>query len=307
VSLFGYDHRPIRLSVFGKTHTGMVRRDNQDNFLLADLSAGVDGGFCLDAETEPLLPVGTTEIVLGPKGVLAVVADGMGGAAAGAVASRLAVTAIRDELLAGWGNDRLETPQQFARRLRDAVETANTRIHEAARRHPGYRGMGTTVTAVGVLENYLFLAQVGDSRAYLVRGGEARQLTRDQSLVQQLVDSGQLTEEEAERSVQANMILQALGTNPSVEVDLSYQEVRRGDLLVVCSDGLTRAVRRDEIAVAANRTPDPACLCGELVELANERGGPDNVTVLALCLDGDGLSEPHSTDTVGHRRFELGA
>jgi PPM family protein phosphatase len=305
VSLFGFDHQPIRLSVFGKTHTGVVRSENQDSFLIADLSAGEASGFRLDAETELLLPVGTTEIVLGSKGVVAVVADGMGGATGGALASKLAVTSIYRELQAGWVADRLDTPRQFARRLREAVEAANAQIHEVARQKADHHGMGTTVTAVGVLDSYLFLAQVGDSRAYLVRRGQARQLTRDQSLVQQLVDAGRLTEEEAERSVRSNLILQALGTEPGVEVDLSYQEARRGDLLVVCSDGLTRTVRRDEIAAAADRTPDPACLCGELVELANARGGPDNVTVLALRMDGDGLSEPRTSDAVGHRRYEL--
>jgi PPM family protein phosphatase len=305
VNRFGWDHRPIRLAVFGRTDVGRARSDNQDSFLIADLGGAGSDAFCLKPDTESLCPLGTTEIVLGPRGALAVVADGMGGAAGGAVASRLAVTSILQELRAGWGSDRVDTPQQFALRLHDAVEAANVRIHEAALQNAAYRGMGTTVTAIGVLDSYLYLAQVGDSRAYLVRRAEARQLTRDQSLVQQMVDAGAITEEEAERSGQANVILQALGTERSVHVDLSYQEVRRGDLLIVCSDGLTRTVRREEIAEAARVTPDPACLCEELIALANARGGRDNITVIAIRLDGDGLGEPRHADAVGYQRYRL--
>jgi PPM family protein phosphatase len=299
MSLFGFDQPPIRLAVFGQTDTGRRRSENQDAFLIADLEGGDGNGFRLDPETEFLCSLGTAELALGRKGALAVVADGMGGAAAGALASQLAIQSIHDELLANWAVDRLDTPQQFASRLREAVEAANARIHDLARQNAGYRGMGTTVTAVGLLESYSYVAQVGDSRAYLVRHGEARQLTRDQSLVQQLVDAGELTEEEAEHSKQANLILQALGTEPAVRVELSYQEIRRGDLLIVCSDGLSRVVRKAELAEAAQRMPDPACLCYELIELANARGGPDNVTVLALRADGDGLAEPGTTAAFG--------
>src|SRR5207245_4674508 len=112
---------------------------------------------------------------------------------------------------------------------------------------PEVRGMGTTATAVGALGDHLFLSQVGDSRAYLIRNGAAVQLTRDQSLMQRLVEAGELTEEEAARSERRNIILQALGPDPSVKVDLTYQDVRKGDILVLCSDEIGRASCRERV------------------------------------------------------------
>ena len=305
MSLFGFDERPIRVSAFGKTDMGQRRSDNQDNFLIADLSTGDSDGVRLHSEMETLFPVSTAELAVGPRGTLAVVADGMGGAAGGQLASKVAISTIYSELVSHWGADRVDTPEQFALRLREAVETANRQIHELARQQPQYHGMGTTVTAVGVLETFLYLAQVGDSRAYLIRRGEVKQLTRDQSLVQQLVDAGTMTEEEAEGSDHANLLLQALGTDRNVRVDLSYQELRSDDLVVLCSDGLTRTVRREDIASLAVRAPDPACLCTELVALANQRGAPDNVTVLALRVTGDRLGAPRNSDFVGYRGYDV--
>ena len=132
--------------------------------------------------------------------------------------------------------------------MKEAVELANQQIYTYAREHPEVRGMGTTVTAAGVYGDELYLAQIGDSRAYLVRNGEAIQLTKDQSLMQRLVDAGELTEEEAEQSERRNIILQALGPDPRVKVDLTHQTLRRGDTLIICSDGLSGLVRREEFA-----------------------------------------------------------
>ena len=131
------------------------------------------------------------------------------------------------------------------------------------------------------------------------------QLTRDQSMVQALIDSGTLTEEEAEQSNHRSVILQALGAKPEIAVDLTYQEARRGDVVVLCSDGLSRLVRRDEIAHAFARSDDLVALCDELVGLANERGGPDNITVVAARLDGAGLHEATDDDAIGHNAFHM--
>ena len=134
--------------------------------------------------------------------------------------------------------------------------------------------MGTTVTAAALVDGYLFFAQVGDSRGYLLRQGQLVQLTRDQSLVNQLIEAGQLTEEEAETFEHNNIILQALGTADTVQVDLTYCELQRGDVLMLCSDGLSGMVRFDEIREVMRTTHEPVDACKVLVERANQAGGP---------------------------------
>jgi protein phosphatase len=165
--------------------------------------------------------------------------------------------------------------------------------------------MGTTVTAAGIYGSDLYLTQIGDSRAYLVRGTEAIQLTKDQSLMQRLVDAGELTEHEAEQSERRNIILQALGPDPRVKVDLTHQSVRRGDILILCSDGLSGLVRREEFAMLARQHTDPPALCAALIDLANERGGPDNITVITARFDGDGLPEADEVDEVGYQTYQI--
>lgn len=288
-----------RLRVCGMTHPGRIRSENQDRFVAADLEAR---GAILDGGEEEVRP--------GPRGVLLVVADGMGGEAAGGLASEIAVDRILDRM-AGSAHAEEDTlsgggdPRVFAGRLKRAVEEANLFIHRHAEGNPAFRGMGTTVTAAGVLGDELYLAQVGDSRAYLVREGETVQLTRDQSLLQHLLDSGQITEEEAERSDRRNVILQALGPAPTVNVDLTVQQIRRGDALVLCSDGLSGLVRRDEIGrlVAEDRNLEEVCV--DLIALANDRGGPDNVTVLLARFEGPGFLDPDEGDHMGHQSFSL--
>jgi protein phosphatase len=189
--------------------------------------------------------------------------------------------------------------------MKEAVELANKQIYGYAREHPEVRGMGTTVTAAGVNGRDLYLAQIGDSRAYLVRSGEAIQLTKDQSLMQRLVDAGELTEEEAEQSERRNIILQALGPDPRVKVDLTHQPLRRGDTLIICSDGLSGLVRREEFPELVRQHPELADLCGALIDLANERGGPDNITVVAAHFEGDGLPEPNADEGVGYSVYHL--
>jgi protein phosphatase len=241
------------------------------------------------------------------RGSLLVVADGMGGAAAGELASQMATDAIFRHLARVWSREPEATPQRFAYRLKEAVEVANQELHAYASAHPEVRGMGTTATAVGLLNDCCFLTQVGDSRAYLVRNGRAVQLTKDQSLMQRLIDAGELTEEEAARNERRNIILQALGPDPHIKVDLTYQELRRGDVLVLCSDGLSGQVASDEIAAVIARAPTLAAAGDELIALANERGGPDNITVVLARVSGAGLRPPDADAAVGHRVYPLGA
>ena len=287
---------PVRVSVFGKTDLGRTRDHNEDTFLVADLSTG-------KASLQP----DVRDHVVGASGSLFMVADGMGGAAAGELASAMAADLIHGHLATAWATDPDRSAQRFAYRMKEAVEIANQQLFAYAREHPEVRGMGTTVTAAGVYGPDLYLAQIGDSRAYLVRRGEAIQLTRDQSLTQRLVDAGELTEEEAEQSERRNIILQALGPDPRVKVDLSHQSVRRDDVLVICSDGLSGLVRKEEIAELVARHAELSALCSALVDLANSRGGPDNITVVAARFAGDGVPEPGGTSGVGYQTYDVDA
>src|SRR5258705_1298575 len=294
--MFGRSAKPIRVQVFGKTDVGRSREHNEDRFLVADLTRK-------DASLQPQV----RQHDLGERGSLFVVADGMGGAAAGELASQMATDTIFAHLLKAWNAEMEATPQRFAHRLKEAVEVANANIHAHAKAHPEVRGMGTTTTAAGALGDHLYLTQVGDSRAYLVRGGEAHQLTKDQSLIQRLVEAGELTEEEAAHSERRNIILQALGPDPKVKVDLTHQELRRGDVLVLCSDGLSGQIKKEEIARIVTATPDLAAVCDKLVALANERGGPDNITLVVARFDGEGLrfSGSGTREDVGHQVYSL--
>lgn len=285
---------PVRVSVFGKTDPGLAREHNEDAFLVADLSLR-------SASLQPQI----RDHIVGPKGSLFLVADGMGGAAAGELASQMAADVIYTHLATVWGADEEASAERFAYRMREAVELANHRIHEHAREHPELRGMGTTATVAGVFGDALWLAQIGDSRAYLARAGEVIQLTKDQSLMQRLVDAGEMTEEEAEQSERRNIILQALGPDPRVKVDLTHQALERGDTLLLCSDGLSGQVRREEIAELVAEYPEPAELCTALVNLANSRGGPDNITVVVARFDGEGLPGSGGGGGVGYQRYRL--
>ena len=271
-----------------------MREHNEDAFVVADLTRG-------NATLQP--EVRTHEV--GDRGTLFMVADGMGGAAAGEIASAMAIEVVLRELNEALSAVDAPDKEAYALALKRATAVANTQIHSFALEHPEFRGMGTTATIAGVLGDTLFLAQVGDSRAYLVRDGLARQITKDQSLMQKLIEAGEITEEEAEQSERRNIILQALGPESQIRVDLTHQQVRRDDVLILCSDGLSGQVKIDEIARVVTEQNDLMVVCKSLIDLANENGGPDNITVIAARFAGDGLAAPASGDSVGHRTFPL--
>lgn len=268
----------IIVHVFGRTDVGRTREHNEDTFAVADLTA-------MNASLQP--EVRTHR--LGDRGSLFVVADGMGGAAAGEVASAMATEVIIAEVDRRWRASGDQDPEIFAHTLRLATEVANTKINTYAQTHPENRGMGTTVTVAGMLGDTLYVCQVGDSRAYIVRDGQAIQITKDQSLMQKLVEAGEITAEEAEVSERRNIILQALGPEAAVKVDLTSQQVMHGDVLILCTDGLTGQVRAHEIAEVVSAEPDLVDVCKKLIDLANEAGGPDNITVVAARFEGEGL------------------
>ncbi|MEO5813691.1 MAG: Stp1/IreP family PP2C-type Ser/Thr phosphatase [Gemmatimonadaceae bacterium] len=284
----------VVVHVFGRTDVGRTREHNEDAFVVADLTTG-------NATLQP--EVRTHEV--GDRGSLFMVADGMGGAAAGEIASAMAIEVVLREFTGALSAGSAPDDESYATWLKQATAAANKEIHGYALEHPEFRGMGTTATIAAILADTLFLAQVGDSRAYLVRGDKALQITKDQSLMQKLIEAGEITEEEAEQSERRNIILQALGPEANIKVDLTSQRVRKGDTLIICSDGLSGQVRIDEIARVVSEEPDLMAVCKRLIDRANEAGGPDNITVIAARFEGDGLTAPSNGDDVGHRVYRL--
>ncbi len=212
------------------------------------------------------------------------VADGMGGAQAGEVASRLAAAAFREFHEA----DELD-PEQ---RLAAIIQEANRRIFERAQADTQASGMGTTITASLVGENQLSIGHVGDSRAYRIRGGALEQLTEDHSLVADLVRSGRLSPEEADMHPQRSVITRALGTDPEVDVDTFTIDVETDDVFLLCSDGLTTMVEDDRILAVVREAKSLEHAARSLVKEANRRGGEDNVTVVLFRLEaGDALAD----------------
>ncbi|MDI1448698.1 Stp1/IreP family PP2C-type Ser/Thr phosphatase [Polyangium sp. 6x1] len=284
---------PIKLRLFGRTDVGQVREHNEDNFIVADLTKASRG----------LMETDRNQVV-GERGVLLGVCDGMGGAAAGEVASQLAVDIIFQKMISG------EPPKDhddIAARLVHAIESAGLRIFSEAKLDRTRRGMGTTSTVSALVDDHLFIGQVGDSRAYILRGDRLVQVTRDQSLVNQLIEAGQLTEEEAETFEHNNIILQALGTSDSVQVDLTFVELKRGDTLLLCSDGLSGMVRNEEIREVLRTIDDPLEVCKTLTDRANQAGGHDNITVVVSKFEGEALPEPTEEDIAGlrYRKYQL--
>lgn len=222
---------------------------------------------------------------------LFVLADGMGGEAHGEIASALAVETVVKHCLDAEANPAAKVLGQVqphwsanTKRLSTALHLANKNIFKSAEEHPEQHGMGATLTAAWINGAKLSIAHVGDSRAYLLRGGDLLQLTRDHSLVAEQVRRGLLTVAEAETSEMQSVLLRALGAQPEIEVDAEEHTLFARDVLLLCSDGLTRVVTEPEIAGVLQAETDPVRGGEELVALANERGGPDNITVVIVRL-----------------------
>ena len=250
----------------GLTDPGRVRRRNEDAFVC----------------TPPLFAV----------------ADGMGGAQAGEIASRLAAAAFRD-YLAHAPEDVDPDPEA---RLRSIIQEANRRIYARAANDPKVSGMGTTVTAALLSGGRVAVGHVGDSRAYRVRDGNLEQLTQDHSLVADLVRSGRLTPQEAEIHPQRSVITRALGTDAAVVVDSFSALAQPGDVFLLCSDGLTTMVDEGTLVATIAGTPDLDAAARSLVAAANARGGEDNVTVVLFALE---EGEPGDEDTLSGLKLPL--
>jgi serine/threonine protein phosphatase PrpC len=277
------------VELHAKSDIGRVRRGNEDNFLLVDLAtartwSGSDG-----AEN----PKDMRRFQIGEQGLVLVVSDGMGGALAGDVASRMAIDSVREVLI---GNDsdheRCEPGASLVDCLKHATMQANRAIHYKSLEDSRCSGMGATLTGAAIKDDKLDLVQVGDSRAYVMRGDQIRLATKDQSLVQQLVDVGQISEEEAETHMFRNVILQALGAQTELTPATARIQIRQGDVLLLCSDGLSGKLRNEEIRqIVSDSTQDLAAACEALIAEANNRGGEDNITVVLARFTGDELRE----------------
>ncbi len=253
------------ISVFAQTDVGRVRKGNEDSFLVVDTTS---------ENSASLTEVRQYNLNEGNKFFM--IADGMGGPAAGEVASLLAVNTVLKEIISKTAS----TKSEFVQILDDSLQKANTAIFEKASSNLEMRGMGTTATLALISNNKLFIGQVGDSRAYIVRNDTITQVTKDQSFVGQLVALGTITEEEAEKHPQKNVILQALGSQASIQVAATSIELCQNDYLLICSDGLYGLVKNEEIKSIVQSSSDLVSACKELIDLANQRGGHDNITVI---------------------------
>lgn len=252
------------LRVCGATDVGLQREQNQDTFVIADLGSGAISSPC-DEVTVPVLE----------SGYLLLVCDGMGGAAAGEVAAGIAARAIRKELV----NSGDAVSAHPGEALGDAVVAANRAILDQVRGHPQQRGMGTTCTAAIVLPHLLTVAQVGDSRAYLLRQGKLWSLTKDQSLATQLLDQGVLTAAQVETFPYRHVLVQALGSQTVQPVIQQYQ-LLPGDRVLLCSDGLHGLISDADIEKILTSMGNLSGTTQDLVARALAAGGADNVTVV---------------------------
>ncbi|HXG93524.1 MAG TPA: Stp1/IreP family PP2C-type Ser/Thr phosphatase [Blastocatellia bacterium] len=282
----------FNISVYAKTDVGSVRPGNEDNFLVLNLSTA-DTWTPNTIEGDP--PESLAAFNQSHYGALLAVTDGMGGALAGEVASSLAVECVRDRMLELQASHTY-SKIAFHERLRLSIELANLYIYQKSLKHTEYAGMGATFTAAGLYGTDAYFAQVGDSRAYLIRAGQIQQVTRDQSLVGQLVEAGHITEEEAERHTYKNVILQALGAAPNVNVVVDRVRLRNLDTIVLCSDGLSNKVKAEEIMECVDEAHSLKEACEILIAMANERGGEDNITVLIAQVAGGRLIDANATD-----------
>jgi len=245
--------KQLRLDVAQLTDVGRKRDHNEDNM----------------AYVIPKDPQ-----VMSKKGALFIVADGMGGHAAGEVASEIAVDTV-SSIYYQDGND------DVAASLLSAIKRANTSIHQRAAENMSRSGMGTTCVAAVLRGNVAYIANVGDSRAYLVSGGQVRQVSQDHSWVAEQVRAGLLTEEQARTHAQRNVITRSLGTQPDVEVDVFSEQLEEDDSLILCTDGLSGLISDADLQrIVAQFVPQESVY--HLVERANENGGPDNITAIVV-------------------------
>lgn len=285
------------VEIHATSHVGRVRRGNEDNYLLLNItrerawtSSQDSGEFVIE----------TQKFEVDENGVVLAVSDGMGGALAGEVASKMAVESVCEKLLESDADVTL-TPEamdyDLIAKLYNATVYANYLVHQQGRSDPQFQGMGATFTGMGLTPRGVDIIQVGDSRAYLVRNERIYQITKDQSLVQQLIDAQQISPEEAETHTLKNVILQALGAQNEIYPVSARLTASRNDVMLLCSDGLSNKVSAASMQRIVTENFDKLEMaCAELVREANENGGEDNITVVLAKLIGDDLPEAQGED-----------
>ena len=275
----------VRVDSAGLSHKGNVRENNEDHYLVARVGRSLD-------TLVTSLPDGEIPERFDETGFAIMVADGMGGAAAGEVASRTAISTLVNIFLdvPDWimkANDAIA--EKLMARADKYYRKLDATLADMVSADPGLQGMGTTMTGGYCIGADMFLCHVGDSRAYLFRDGKLEQLTRDHTHVQQLVDAGMITREEAATHRLRHVLTNAIGgRDRSIDVDVLRVQLRDGDRILLCTDGLTEVVPDGDIADVLGRSKAPEVICRSLVDLALERGGPDNVTVVAARFTIDG-------------------
>jgi PPM family protein phosphatase len=287
----------ITVEVHATSHVGRVRKGNEDNYLLLNISGSKvwtssqdDGEFVIESQ----------KFEIDDNGVVIAVSDGMGGALAGEVASTMAVETVSEKLLDEEGET--DGPDEnndhhLISKLYNATVFANYLIHQQGRSDPQFQGMGATFTGIGVTPAGADIVQVGDSRAYLVRRGKIYQITKDQSLVQQLIDAQQISAEEAETHTLKNVILQALGAQNEIYPVSARVTPCKNDVFLLCSDGLSNKVSASEMQeMIVGNFDELQTACVELVTKANKNGGEDNITVVLAKFGGDGLADPDEAE-----------
>lgn len=288
----------VNVEIHATSHVGRVRRGNEDNYLLLNISQSKawtssqdDGEFVIESQNFPV----------DENGIILAVSDGMGGALAGEVASKMAVESVCQKMLGSVEEDVTLTPEnanhQLIGGLYNATVYANHMIHEQGRSDPQFQGMGATFTGIGITPKAVDIIQVGDSRAYLIRNSKIYQVTKDQSLVQQLIDAQQISPEEAETHTLKNVILQALGAQNEIYPVSARTQPHKNDVFLLCSDGLSNKVNAAGLQrIVLENLDQLEHACADLVREANERGGEDNITVVIAKFLGDDLPEAEGED-----------
>ena len=261
------------------TDIGKVRKIDEDSILAADLSFGIN------SESEKFL--------------LLAVADGMGGAAKGEEASKIALNALTKTII-----PELFGALSFTELLENGIKNANQEILDYTTKNPESSGMGTTTVCAVVKGNNIHLANVGDSRAYVISNDEIRRVTKDHSYVQALIDEGQITEEEAREHPQKNVITKAVGIMESVEPDTMKLTLDTDESLLLCCDGVIAHLTDEDIHKIICNTNDPQNACQQIVDLANKRGGSDNISLIILSSKNDDMVSDESPTIINNKNLE---
>ena len=281
----------LTVETHASSHIGRVRKGNEDNYLLLNIA---DAKAWTSDQEDGEFVVESQKFNVDGNGIVMAVSDGMGGALAGEVASTMAVETVSEKMIDAdpVEDEAIPVDHHLISRLHDATVFANQLIHHQGRTDPQFQGMGATFTGIGVTPGAADIIQVGDSRAYLVRQGKIYQVTKDQSLVQQLIDAQQISAEEAETHTLKNVILQALGAQNEIYPVSVRIEPCKNDIFLICSDGLSNKVgAADMQRIVIENLDKLENACAELIKLANENGGEDNITVILTKFTGD-LPEP---------------